>query len=114
MNFNILGYILYLVIMMFIIAKVGLICFKNGIIYCNALLPNQEQKIKKINEILLIGYYLVTIGYCFITIITWEQLTNFEDLINETASKTAKILIILAFLHYLNLISIQKFISKLI
>jgi hypothetical protein len=92
MNFNILGYILYLVIMVYIIAKIGQICYKNGIIYCNALLPNQEKNTKKVNEILLIGYYLVTIGYCFITLISWEQLSSFEDLIKETASKIAKIL----------------------
>ena len=68
MAFNIIGYFIYLPITAFITIVVGKSFHKHGILYIKSIIP--ETKIaSSLNNLLLIGYYLVNIGYAFISII---------------------------------------------
>ena len=114
MNFNIIGYLIYLSITIFIILKVGKICYNNGNIYVSQLIPDHEELCQRINQMLLIGYYLLNIGYCAITIISWQKILSTENLIEIIASKSAIIIIAIATMHYLNIFLLTKYIKKLI
>ena len=114
MNGNIIGYIIYLSITIFIILKVGRICFKNGNIFVSELIPNHIDLCQKINQILLLGYYLLNIGYCAMTLISWEKILSTNQLIEVIAIKTATIIFIISALHYTNIIILTKYIHKLI
>ncbi|MEO0046422.1 MAG: hypothetical protein RL705_1613, partial [Bacteroidota bacterium] len=81
MNLNILGYPIYLLITIFIIVKVGRICYQNGNIYVAQLIPDHIDLCHKINQVLLLGYYLMNIGYCAMTLISWEKIITFNQLI---------------------------------
>lgn len=114
MNFNILGYIIFLIITIYIIIVVGKICYRNGNIFVLNLIPDHEELCQQINKILLIGYYLVNIGYCAMTLISWSTISNTIQLAEIISSKTAIIIGILAFLHYLNIFLLTNYIQKLI
>ena len=114
MNFNITGYFIYLSITIFIILKVGKICYKNGNIFVLELIPNHADICQKINQILLLGYYLLNIGYCAMTLISWIKITSSTQLIEIIGVKTAVIIFIISALHYLNIIILTKYIHKLI
>lgn len=114
MNFNITGYFIYLSITIFIILKVGKICYKNGNIFVLELIPNHADICQKINQILLLGYYLLNIGYCAMTLISWKKITSSTQLIEIIGTKTAVIIFIISALHYLNIIILTKYIHKLI
>lgn len=114
MNFNIIGYFIYLAITIYIILKVGRICFKNGNIYVAELIPNHADLCQKINQVLLLGYYLLNIGYCAMTLISWQKILSFPQLIETIGIKTAIIIFIISILHYLNIIILTKYIQKLI
>ena len=58
MNYNIIGYIIYLSITSFIIMKVGSIFYNNGNFYIKNLLEEDINLAIVINKILLIGYYI--------------------------------------------------------
>lgn len=60
-----------------------------------------------LNKLLLIGYYLVNIGYIFYSIISWPELYSYMKVINTLASKISIILLILCYLHYQNIIIIS-------
>ncbi|WP_370277564.1 hypothetical protein [Flavobacterium sp. J27] len=92
----------------------GKVCYDNGNIYVAQLIPNHEALCQRINQMLLIGYYLLNIGYCAMTIISWQKIISFENLIEIIASKSAIIIITIAFMHYLNIFLLTKFIKKLI
>jgi hypothetical protein len=113
-NLNIIGYFIYLSITAFIILKVGKICYKNGNIFVSELIPNHAELCQKINQILLLAYYLLNIGYCAMTLISWEKILSTNQLIEVIAIKTATIIFILSVLHYMNIIIITKYIHKLI
>jgi hypothetical protein len=114
MNLNIIGYFIYLGITVFIILKVGKICYRNGNIYVLELIPNHADICQKINQVLLLAYYLLNIGYCAMTLISWQKIQSFPNLVETIGTKTAIIIFIISLLHYFNIIILTKYIHKLI
>ncbi|WP_264553365.1 hypothetical protein [Flavobacterium sp. N2038] len=114
MNFNIIGYFVYLSITIFIILKVGKICYKNGNIFVLELIPDHAELCQKINQVLLLGYYLLNIGYCAMTLISWQKIISSTQLIEIICIKTAIIIFIISILHYFNILIITKYVQKLI
>ncbi len=114
MNLNIIGYATYLVLTTIIIIKVGKVCYQNGNIYVAQLLPEHLDLCHKTNQILLVGYYLLNLGYCAMTLISWEQLLTVQQLIEVIAIKSATIIGTIALMHYFNIFILTKYIQKLI
>lgn len=114
MNLNIAGYAIYMTVTIFIIVIVGRICYRNGNIFVSALIPDHEDLCHKINQVLLLGYYLLNIGYCAVTIIGWEKIVSGNQLIETIAFKSATIICIISILHYSNIFIITNYIQKLI
>jgi hypothetical protein len=114
MNLNLIAYLIYFIITIFIIVKVGKICYHNGNIYVSQLIPNHDDLCHKINQSLLVGYYLLNIGYCAMTIISWENIETLTQLTEIITSKLALIIITIAILHYFNVILLTNYIKKII
>jgi hypothetical protein len=114
MNLNIIGYFIYLGITIFIIMKVGKICYRNGNIYVAELIPDHTEICQKINRVLLLAYYLLNIGYCAMTLISWQKILSAAQLIETIGVRTAVIIFIISILHYLNILILTKYIQKLI
>lgn len=114
MNLNIIAYGIYLLITGIIIIKVGRICYDNGNIYIAALIPDHEDLCQKTNQILLIGYYLMNLGYCGMTLISWEKILSFNQLIEIISLRCAIIIGTIAIMHYINILVLTKYIQKLI
>lgn len=114
MNLNIIGYTIYLLITTFIIVKVGKICYNNGNVYVAQLIPEHEDLCHKTNQILLVGYYLLNIGYCAMTLISWEKILSLNQLIEVISVKSAIIICSISILHYINIFIITKYLQRLI
>jgi len=114
MNLNIFGYAIYLLMTGIIIVRVGRICYNNGNVFVSALIPNHEDLCHKTNQILLVGYYLLNLGYCAMTLISWKKIMSVDELIEVIALKSAIIIGIIAIMHYLNIFVLTKYIQKLI
>ena len=114
MNYNIIAYFFYFVITFIIIVKVGKICYQNGNVFVAQLIPNHEDLCKKINYLLLIGYYLLNIGYCTMTIVSWQKIQTFTQLVEIISLKTSLIILVIAIMHYLNILLLTNYIKKLI
>ena len=114
MNLNIIGYLIYLSLTSIIIIKVGKLCYDNGNIFVSQLIPNHEELCHQINKTLLIGYYLLNLGYSAMTIISWEKIQTINQLIEIIATKSAIIILTIGFMHYINIILLTKYIKKLI
>lgn len=114
MNLNIFGYAIYLLMTGIIIVRVGRICYNNGNVFISALIPNHEDLCHKTNQILLVGYYLLNLGYCAMTLISWKKIMSVDELIEVIALKSAIIIGTIAIMHYLNIFVLTKYIQKLI
>lgn len=114
MNYNMIGYGIFITIIILIIVVVGKICYRNGNIFVAELIPDHLELCQQINKSLLVGYYLVNIGYCAMTLASWETITSLLQLVEVIAIKIAMIISILSILHYLNIIILTTSIQKLI
>jgi hypothetical protein len=85
--------------------------YKNGELFLITLFENNITLTKNINNLLLIGYYLVNLGYSIITISYWDKIDNLIELINSLSGTLGKIIVLLALLHYNNIFWL-KYITK--
>src|SRR5690606_35450180 len=114
MDHNLVGYAIYLTITIVIIWKVGNICYQNGNVFVAEFAPGQEELCKRLNKLLLVGYYLLNIGYCLIPIVGWVTITSNVELVEAIAIKSSVIICIIAVMHYFNIIMIRRYIQKII
>lgn len=114
MNYNLLAYVIFLSIIVYLIFVVGRVCYKNGNIFVMELLQGHEDLCVRINKILLTAYYLFNIGYAITTLSGWETVNTLPQLVESIAFKTALIVGMLAIMHYLNILLLTKYVNKLI
>lgn len=114
MNYNIIAYLAFLLLITFIVIKVGRICYHNGNIFVAELIPDHTELCQQINKVLLVAYYLVNIGYSAMTLIFWETINSLQMLVEVLALKSAIIIGLLSLLHYLNIFILTNYIQKLI
>jgi len=114
MNYNLLAYSIYCLMIVSIILKVGHICFKNGQAYVGQFLQEKPDLCLTINKILLTGYYLLNIGYGITVISQWKKITTLNQCIESISQHGCYIVLLLAGLHYLNLICIPLIIKKIL
>jgi hypothetical protein len=100
---NTLAYILYLLITYIITVHVGLRFYRNGRWYILRLLHGDEHLTDSINRILLIGYYLLNLGYAALMISTWKTVNSIEEVLLSVFTMTGKIMLTLAIIHFFNM-----------
>lgn len=83
--------------------KIGWLFYKNGEVFLNNIFRGEVRIVSSVNKILLVGYYLVNLGYAVVTISYWQEIDNYIDMINSLSSTLGKIIILLAVLHFNNL-----------
>lgn len=103
MTYNILAYIIYLAMMVFIIVYVGKRFFTHGRIFIHSFFPANPSLADQLNKTLLIAYYLFNIGYAFIQLKYWEKVNTIQILFSTIAIKMATLIMILAITHYFNM-----------
>jgi hypothetical protein len=100
---NTLAYILYLLITYLITVRVGLLFYRNGRLYILNLLHQDEQLTSFINRILLVGYYLLNLGYAALMLQTWDTIHTWQQLLASIGTMTGKIMLTLAVIHHCNM-----------
>lgn len=108
MNLNVSAYCIYLLITVILTVWIGRVCHKNGIYFIIDCLKD-ESIAHSINNLLLVGYYLMNIGYAILTIKGWETILTIPQLLNVLTFKLAIIILTLAAVHYLNMIVLNAY-----
>lgn len=108
MTYNIFAYLIYLTITFFITVWVGWVCYKNGAVFIRQVIEDEEMT-NLLNRFLLIGYYLMNLGYMAVSILHWHTITSTLEIINVVSERVGLIVVFLAFIHYFNMASIAIF-----
>lgn len=103
---NTLAYLIYLLLTYLITVRVGLIFYRNGRIFILSLLQNDVELTDFINRILLVGYYLLNLGYAALMISIWDTIHNWTELLVSITGMTARIILTLALIHFCNMTGI--------
>jgi hypothetical protein len=88
---------------------VGLRFYRNGKIYILRLFRGDEKLTDFINKMLLVGYYLLNLGYATIMLSTWKTIHSWTEIVYSVFTMTGKIMLTLAILHFINMAAIFLF-----
>ncbi len=100
---NVTAYIIYLPISGYITIVVGNRLHADGIWYIKDHFPGQDEFATIINRFLLIGYYLINLGYVAISIINWETILTFLQMAEVLSFRIGIIILGLGIMHYINM-----------
>lgn len=103
MTFNTTGYIAFGIIMYFTIFHLGHIFHKHGRVYMIDLFKKDEHLVDSINNLLLLGYYLLNLGYATWSIIQWPEIRSLAGVFELVAKQSGMMIIMLGCIHYFNM-----------
>lgn len=103
MNYIIITYCLYLVITLALTIWVARTLFKNGKIFLIDIFHGNKDLADSVNNLLLVGFYLINIGYAVYTLQVTYDITNVREVIESLSIKIGLIILILGGMHFFNL-----------
>jgi hypothetical protein len=103
MNFVILSYALYIPITVVLTIWVARALFTNGRVFLVDIFHGNELLADSVNKLLLVGFYLINIGYAVYTMRIFETIDNTQTLIETLSLKLGAIILILGGMHFFNL-----------
>ncbi|MET0462539.1 MAG: hypothetical protein ABW007_05280 [Chitinophagaceae bacterium] len=109
---NTIAYLLYLAVTYCITVHVGLVFFRNGRVYILDLLKGEERIANSINRMLLLGYYLLNLGYAALMIRSWPTMHSWLEIFVSIGIMTGRIMLILSVIHYANMAIILYYSNK--
>jgi hypothetical protein len=77
--------------------------FKNGRVFLIDIFHGNEELAKAVNNLLLVGFYLVNIGYAVYTLRIGYDIWNTRLLVEELSLKLGAIILILGGMHFFNM-----------
>ena len=103
MNYIIITYCFYLVITIALTVWVARTLFKNGKVFLIDIFHGNKELADSVNNLLLVGFYLINIGYAVYTLQVTSNITNFQEVIEKLSLKIGVIILILGCMHFFNL-----------
>jgi hypothetical protein len=103
MNYTILTYSIYLPVTILLTIWVARTLFSNGRVFLVEIFHKDEVLANSVNTLLLVGFYLLNIGYAVYTLKIWDTLASSQDMIEMLSEKIGWIILVLGAFHFFNL-----------
>lgn len=112
MNQTIITYIIYLVIAIPITIWVGRTLHRNGRVFLLSCFHGNEELADSINRLLLVGFYLVNLGFVVLYLKIDKTVTDATGTFEVLSTKIGIVLLILGAMHFLNMLIFTKLREK--
>lgn len=103
MNYIIITYCFYLIISITLTVWVAKTLFKNGKIFLYDIFHGNKELADSVNNLLLVGFYLINVGYVVYTLQIYDTIVNVQEVVENLSLKIGLIILILGVMHFLNL-----------
>ena len=103
MSYVILTYSLYLALTLVLTIWVARTLFRNGKVFLVDIFHGNTELAGAVNNLLLVGFYLVNIGYAVYTLTITDNIANARQLIETLSLKVGAIILILGAMHFFNM-----------
>jgi hypothetical protein len=103
MNLTVITYLIYLPVSILITVWVARTLFKNGRVLLLEIFYKDEVLADSVNKLLLVGFYLVNIGYAVYTLKIWHTIETSQEVIEMLSKKIGWIILVLGGMHFFNL-----------
>jgi hypothetical protein len=101
-------YLLYLAISVAITIWVAKTLHKNGRIFLVDSFAGNEALADSINHLLVVGFYLINIGYVSLALRVGEKAADLQGLLEALSTKVGVVLLVLGVMHFFNLYVFSK------
>ena len=112
MNYNIVSYLVYIPLTVAITVWVASTLFRNGRIFLIDIFQGNDQMADSVNKLLLVGFYLINIGYAVYTLQIFGEIQSVQVVIEKLSTKIGAIILILGGMHFFNLFVFFKLRSR--
>jgi hypothetical protein len=96
-------YISYLVICLGVTIWVARTLHKNGRVFLIDAFHGDTALADSVNHLLVVGFYLINIGYVSITLSVTQNVDSLRQAIEMVSDKVGLVLLVLGFMHFFNL-----------
>jgi hypothetical protein len=103
MNFFIVTYAIYLPLTIALTVWVAKTLFTNGRVFLIEIFHGDQLLADSVNRLLLVGFYLINIGYAVYTLKIMGEITSVQMVIERLSLKLGAIILILGAMHFFNL-----------
>ena len=101
-------YLAYLVLSIGITIWVAQTLHRNGRIFLVDTLQGNEQLADSVNHLLVVGFYLINIGYVTLRLKYGIKPSNLQEAIEFLSTKVGLVILVLGIMHFLNLYIFSK------
>ena len=108
MNYIVSTYALYLTISIALTVWVARTLHKNGRLFLVDAFHGNEALADSINHLLLVGFYLMNVGYVSLALKYGDKAADFQGLLEVLSTKIGAVLLILGAMHFFNLYVFSK------
>lgn len=108
MNYIVLTYLIYLPIAACLTVWVGNTLFKNGKVFLVDIFQKNEELAAAVNKLLLVGFYLLNIGYAVWAMKVFDSIETTQGVIEVLSEKVGAIILALGIVHFTNIIVLYK------
>lgn len=96
-------YLSYLAISIALTVWVARTLHKNGRLFLVDAFHGNGELADSVNHLLVVGFYLINVGYIAMALKTADALTNAREVIEVESGKLGVVLLILGFMHFFNI-----------
>jgi hypothetical protein len=108
MNIKVVTYLVYLAISIGLTVWVARTLHKNGRAFLVDAFHANEELADSVNHLLVVGFYLINLGYVSLALKTTDSLTNAGESIEALSRKVGLVLLVLGGMHFFNLYVFNK------
>jgi hypothetical protein len=103
------AYFIYLAISTAVTIWVARTLHKNGRAFLVEAFQGQEELADSINHLLVVGFYLINLGWIVMTLRTYHELHTVRSAIELLSDKIGTVLFVLGVMHFFNLFLFSRF-----
>jgi hypothetical protein len=101
-------YVAYLLLSAGLTAWVARVLFRNGQVFLDDALAD-ERLARSVNHLLVVGFYLLNLGYAAVAIRVSDSVTTASDAVATLSVKIGLVLLVLGAIHFGNLYVLSRF-----
>ena len=108
MNIKVVTYLVYLAISIGLTVWVARTLHKSGRSFLMEAFHSNEELADSVNHLLVVGFYLINLGYVSLALKTTQVLTDAGESIELLSRKVGLVLLVLGGMHFFNLYVFNK------
>ncbi|QNE75452.1 hypothetical protein F0344_13225 [Streptomyces finlayi] len=108
MDLNVVAYVIYLLISVALTVWVARTLSRNGKVFLADVLHGNEKLAEAVNHLLVVGFYLVNLGFVTLYLKNADSVTDARQLFEALSTKVGVVLLVLGGMHLGNVYVLNK------